>query len=339
MTKKTFPNLSPHAYQHPLDRTAILALGKVAGLDWVVRKFISTIGERRLRLFFLASAVRVEEDQFARVHRLYREACDILDVKHPPELFVAQNFVVNAAAIGVDKPFIVITSSLTDMMSDEELQCVLGHELGHVQCGHALYTTVLLLLLRMWFLFAGVPGGIYAVIAIQAALLEWSRKAELTADRAGLLVAQDPNVSYRVDMKLAGGKHAEEMNLDAFLRQAREYDGGGDMLDGVLKLGFLFRQTHPFPVLRVAELKQWAESDAFRAIMAGDYPQRGSEQERSWLEAVKDTADVYRKAANNTEDPFLASLRDLGGGAAAAGQGLYDFLRKVAGFPQPPKGD
>ncbi|MEL6341006.1 MAG: M48 family metallopeptidase, partial [Myxococcota bacterium] len=246
--KIRFPRISSRAFEHSLDRTALQALRGVKGFDWVVRTFMNAVGERRLRLFFLGSAVRVTEGQYARLHALFEEACAVLDLEEKPELFITNDFITNAAAIGVDKPFVILTSSLVDMMSDEEIQCVMGHELGHVLCGHALYTTLLMLLVRMWYLFVGVPGGLYAALAIRLALLEWSRKAEYSSDRAGLLVSQDLEVSHRVDMKLAGGRHADQMSVDEFEKQAQEYEAGGDLLDGVLKLMLVMNRTHPFPV-------------------------------------------------------------------------------------------
>lgn len=330
--KQFFDKISARAFEHPLDRTALGALQKVPGLDWVVRKFVSMVGERRLHLLFLASAVRVNERQFPKIHASFDEACRILDIDERPELFVSHHFVVNAAALGVDKPFIIVTSPIVEMMSETELQCVLGHELGHVMCGHALYTTTLLLLLRLWFLFMGVPGGIYAVLAISMALLEWSRKAELTADRAGLLVSQDPELSYRVDMKLAGGGQSDQMNVEEFHRQAQEYESGGDLLDGVLKLALLVGQTHPFPVLRVAELRRWVESGEYEKILAGDYPRRGDQDGYSWLENIKATAADYKDSFGSSEDPLVSTLRDLGSGATATGSELVDLFKRAIGL-------
>jgi Zn-dependent protease with chaperone function len=241
---------------------------------------------------------------------------------------VSQDFAVNAAAIGVDKPFIVVTSSLVDMMDDREIQTVLGHEIGHAMCGHALYTTLLILLLKMWYFLLGIPGGAYAAFAIMLGLLEWSRKAELTSDRAGLLVSQDLEVSHRVDMKLAGGRHAGEMSIEEFKQQAREYEAGGDLLDGVLKLVLVMGRSHPFPVLRVAELEKWVESGDYQRILDGNYPRRGSEEGDSWLDDIRDTASTYKESFEASKDPFMATLKDLGSGAAAAGTGLLDLLAR-----------
>src|SRR5262249_27877037 len=224
--------------------------------------------------------------------------------------------------------------SIVDSMSEDELQCVLGHELGHILCGHALYTTMLILLLRMWQFFLGIPGGIYAVIALTLALLEWSRKAELSADRAGLLVSQDPDVSLTVDMKLAGGRRSDEMSLEEFERQAAEYRSGGDLLDGMLKLMLIAPQTHPFPVLRVAELRQWIASGEYEKILGGEYEKRGAASTSPWLEQVKATAGSYKEAFRSSADPFLNAVRDLSGGAAAAGADVLDFIRRTLGMKE-----
>lgn len=327
--KKVLTQISPRAFEHPLDKSAIQTLQKVPGLDWVARKFIATIGDKRMRLYFLASAVRVNENQFSRVHALFVEACRVLDIEEPPELFVMQDFVVNAAAIGVDKPFIVLTSSLLEMLSDEELQAVIGHELGHVMCGHALYTTLLIIILKAWHFLLGIPGGSYAIWAILLGLMEWSRKAELTADRAGLLVSQDLEVSHRVDMKLAGGKFTDEMSIDEFKKQAQEYQAAGDVLDSVLKFQLLLVQSHPLPVLRVVELQNWVDSGEYQKILDGEYPQREDEPDNTWAEDVKETAQDYKKAYDDSQDPLVATLRDFTEGAAATGVEIFSFLRKT----------
>lgn len=326
--KKILTQISPRAFEHPLDRSAIQILQKVPGLDWVARKFIATIGDKRMRLYFLASAVRVNENQFARVHGLFLGACRVLDIEEPPELFVMQDFVVNAAAIGVDKPFIVLTSSLLETMSPEELQVVIAHELGHVMCGHALYTTLLIIILKAWHFMLGIPGGSYAVWAILLGLMEWSRKAELTADRAGLLVSQDLAISHRVDMKLAGGKFTDQMSVAEFQKQAEEYQAAGDVLDSVLKFQLLLVQSHPLPVLRVVELQKWVDSGEYQKILDGEYEKRGDEPANTWAEDVKTTAQDYRKAYDDSTDPLVTTLRDFTEGAAATGVEIFSFLRK-----------
>ena len=328
MTKVKFPEIDPKSFQHPLDSSATAALAKVPGIDWLLRRILMAFGEKRMRLLFLASAIRGDENQFGDLHASYKEACDILGIADPPELFVAQNPSVNAAAIGVDKPFIVANSSLTTMMTREEMQCVLAHELGHVMCGHALYTTSLIFLLRLWDVFLGIPGGAIALFGIRAALLEWSRKAELSADRAGLLVTQDLETAMRVDMKLAGGKQAGELPIEGILKQAEEYESGGDVVDGVLKMSMLMDTTHPFPVVRISELKKWHDQGQYQEILAGNYEKSSEPMNDSFISQIRSTIDQYRQEAGKTEDTLIAALRDLSSGAVATGSEILSFFNK-----------
>lgn len=330
--RRSFPGLSPRAYEHPSDRAALVALRKVPGFDFAVRKLFGFIGDRSLGLAFLASAVRVSEDQFPEVHAKYLEACSILDVSPPPELYVAQTPIVNAGAIGIDEPFIVINSGTLLLTDPDELQFILAHELGHVLSEHVLYKTMIRLMLRMTLIAMAVPLGGAALFAILAALLEWDRKSELSADRAGLLVVQDPDVAYRAHMKLAGGGQTQQMSVDAFLAQAEEYKGGGSVVDGVVKLLNLLGRTHPFPVLRLAELKGWVDGGDYARILDGDYPTRDADPEVSVLDELKRGGAAYADDFESSPDPLMGFVRDVRrevvGGAKNVATGARDFASR-----------
>src|SRR3712207_3105247 len=128
----------------------------------------------------------------------------------------------------MDRPFIVITTAAVEKLDDEELRALLGHEIGHVRSGHAVYKTMMTILTRWAASLSWLPVGAIALRAIIAAMFEWWRKAELSADRAGLLAGQDPAASLRLLMKLAGGGDLSQIDAAAFLEQAAEYEGGGD---------------------------------------------------------------------------------------------------------------
>src|SRR3954465_13186012 len=140
---------------------------------------------------------------------------------------------------------------------------MLGHELGHVRSGHAVYKTIMTIMTRWAASLSWLPVGAIALRAIIAAMYEWWRKAELSADRAGLLAGQDPAASLRLLMKLAGGGDLSQIDTTAFLEQANEYEGGGDIRDTIHKLGFTDWSTPPFPVARASELRKW--------VASGDY--------------------------------------------------------------------
>ncbi len=327
--KVKFPGISPRSWEHPADRAALAALRKVPGLDLLLQKLIGATTERSLRLVSLASAVRVTERQFPKVNILFNEACGILDAPQKPELFVSQSPFLNAGAIGVERPFIVLNSSLLDTLSEEELLAVMAHELGHCLSGHVLYKTVLQILLRLSIYAANIPLGGASILAIILALKEWDRKSELTADRAELLVTQDPNVSYSLLMKMAGGRQIAQMDFNEFFLQAAEYEQGGTVLDSVFKLLNLAGQSHPFPVLRLTELKTWVDSGAYGNIMSGDYIRRDGQEPTSVYEDLRTAANKYRDDFNNSKDPLAETLRNASAGVdnvKAKAKDLFDSI-------------
>jgi Zn-dependent protease with chaperone function len=342
--KVIFPNISPAAWEHPADHAALSALKAVPGLDMLLQKTIGATTERSLRLVALSSAVRVSERQFAKVHTLFREACTVLDVQKPPELFVSSSPFVNARAVGVDKPFIMLNSSLLDSLSDEELTAVIAHEIGHCMSGHLLYSTLLVLLTNFSMpVLASIPLGGAAIMAIRLALMEWYRKSELSCDRAALLVVQDPEICYRLQMKLAGGRHLAEMNINEFFQQAFEYEAGGTMVDGVHKVLNLLGETHPFPVLRLVELKKWVDSGEYARIVSGGYSKDGSAaraynaphyatpedvRKESVIDNIKAAARKYKEDIVNSKDPLVEKVSDVANAAATGAKTLAEQFRK-----------
>lgn len=292
--------IAPVAWEHPADRAALQSLRAVPGFDEVVRKIVGFFGERGIRLLFQANAVRVGPKQFPVLHTLLTEVSTTMDWPEVPELYVSQTPFVNAGAVGVDHPFIVLNSGAVAMLDHDEMRVLIGHELGHVMSGHSLYRTVLLLILELGFQNLPFLAGL-ALLPVKLALLEWYRKSELSADRAGLLASQDPRSSMRVFMKLAGGGNAAEMDLDAFLAQAKEYEDKGGALDTIYKILNTLGATHPFGTLRAAELQRWVEAGHYDRIVRGEYARRGTEQEQRPLGSdIGEAAAHYAREAKKT---------------------------------------
>ena len=200
-TRRRFPHMTSAAFEHPADRAALEALKKIPLLDIAFTKFLELGLERILRIQLMGSAIHVTPKQCSKVYKLFKEAADILDM-HEPDLFLMGNPTANAYTFGVERPFIVIQSGLVDMLTEEELMGVLGHELGHVKAGHVLYRSMAYFLAQLAKSFLGL--GQFASYGLAIAMYDWSRKAELTADRAELLVTQDVETCIRINMKLAG---------------------------------------------------------------------------------------------------------------------------------------
>lgn len=321
--------ISSRAWEHPADRGALTALRELKGFDEVLKAIAGLWNERAWRLQFLGGAIKVDHRQYPRVHRIYAEAAASLDVKELPELFVQNDRTLNAMAVGMRKPFIVVNTGMLELADDDELRCLLGHELGHVYSGHAVYRTMIIIITNLILRLAWFPIGVLALYGIIAALLEWWRKAELSADRAGLLACQDPAASLRLSMKLAGGGDLTEIDTTAFVEQAGEYERAGDLRDSVLKILLVAFRTHPMPVARAAEIRRWVDSGAYHRILAGDYPRREDDDSASMSEDVKEAAESYRQTFARSEDPLFKLLRRVGGGASDVGSWVGSGAGKV----------
>lgn len=307
--RRILTGISPIAWEHPADRAALNTLRKVPGFDLALRKVFGLFGERALRLAFKANAVRVTPKQYPWVHERLERACEVLDVDSPPEVYVSQTPVVNAGAVGMSDPFIVLNSSMLEILGPDEVEAVLGHEVGHILSGHVLYRTLLILLLNL-MIFRYTLAGL-AIRPILMALLEWYRKSELSSDRAGLLAVQDADAAMRSLMLLAGGMRGETLDLDEFVAQSEEYREGGDLLDSVYKVLNVLGQTHPFAVVRVAELRDWIESGAYERILAGEYQRRDEKDARPYREDLAEAMKGYKDAARELFDEVDAAVDRL----------------------------
>lgn len=325
--------ISSRAFEHPADRTALTALRSVPGFDQMLRAASGLLRERQYRLVYLSSSVRVGERQFADLHGLMGEIATTFDLAQQPELYVYNDPAPHATTLGVDRPFIAISSGLYDITDDEERRFVLAHEVGHAMSGHALYQSMLMHLLNLIGVFGWIPGGGLGLRALIAALREWQRKAELSGDRAGLLAVQDFQPALRTQMKLAGGAHLDRIDVDAFLEQAAEYESTGDLRDGVLKLLNTERQTHPFAVVRAAELKRWSQSEDYRAILAGEYPRREDDQTASFSETAREAARSYKRRIDESTDPLVGAVRNAGTTLGTAADSFVDWLNRKTTRP------
>ncbi|MEU4894713.1 M48 family metallopeptidase [Streptomyces sp. NPDC044780] len=323
-SRRRFPGISSRAYEHPADRSALVALRKLTGFDTVFKAMSGLLPERSLRLLYLSDSVRVSERQFAHLHDMLRDACYILDLERVPAMYVTQSPQPTAMCIGMDAPIIVISTGLVELLDEEEMRAVIGHEVGHALSGHSVYRTILLFLTNLALKVAWIPLGNVAVLALVTALREWFRKSELSADRAGLLVGQDLRASMRGLMKLAGGHHLHEMNVDAFLEQAEEYESSGDLRDSVLKIMNMLPRSHPFTTVRAAELKKWAATRDYQRLMDGHYPRRDEDKDTSVSESFRESANHYAESVRSSKDPLLAFVRDVAGGAGDLGSKLRD---------------
>jgi Zn-dependent protease with chaperone function len=315
--------ISPRAYQHPADRAATAPLAKVPYLDQVVRKLVALGYERALRAASLGSAVRLGQAQLPGIWVLHRQVFNALDMERVPDLYLTQFPLANAFTLGTDRPIVVLNSELVRILDDNGRRVVLAHEAAHVHSDHVLYRTALLILLllgrsaRLLPVLAGLP-----LLAIQLALLEWARAAELSCDRAAALVTRDPQAVCRALMVIAAGEAADDLNLDAFIAQGMDYSERGTGLERLTRLLQQLQVTHPMPVRRVRVLLDWVREGDFDRMVRGDYLRRG--EEPSVSEEAESAGVFYA-------DRIAGAFQTAGSSISDVGQQLGDWLKRTRG--------
>jgi Zn-dependent protease with chaperone function len=280
--RKIFPDIDPSALQHPLDRMATDQLKKLRGFDILMAKYIELGFERVNRILNNASNVKVGPKQIPILYDMLHEGCQILDMPEP-DLYLSQQPEVNAFTSGHTRPYIVLLAGLLEMMDEEEVMAVIAHELGHIKCGHVLYTMMvtnidmLIENTKQYFPLIGQYIGLGMQLAIESAFITWQRRAELTGDRAALLVMQDPRPCISMLAKLAGGtaKAIYALDPEEFINQARLYKEEGSK--GNVNRAYQFlanasKGSHPFAVERVHYLNEWIDSPEYDQILCGNYP-------------------------------------------------------------------
>lgn len=300
----TYPGISSEAFRHPLDQQAEQALRSVPGFDLVAKTFVEYLYERPQQVFLMGNNIKAGARQYSTLYGIFRECLKDLDIYPEPILYVSQSAVVNSYALGHEKPYIVVNTALMDLLTENELRTVIAHELGHIKCDHTILIQMAIWVMGAASLLGELTLGLGNIISsgLILAFYEWRRKAELSADRAALLVMDDLNPIMTSMMKMAGGsaKYGHECSINEFIAQADNYrDLDQDNLNQIYK--FLIYNggngtflSHPFPVERLHHLREWAKSKDYEEIKKGNYSH--SEKEGSVdVKSSEDEVELLRR--------------------------------------------
>ncbi len=262
--------LTADQFRHPLDRQATRRLKQLPGFDFVIRNLLGGVAEQFFYMENISSSILVSDRQLPWLHQCLLDACRVLDLE-VPQLYVRQHPVPNAYTMAMrgKQPFIMLHTALIDLLEPEEIQAVIAHELGHLKCEHGVYLTLANLLVLASNQLP-LPWGPVVTQGLQSQLMTWVQCAEFSCDRAALLATQDPKITMSVLMKLCGGspKLAAQLNLDAFIAQARDYDQASQTdLGAALKELQTDQLTHPLPVLRAREIDRWAGTPEYQNLV------------------------------------------------------------------------
>lgn len=265
--------LRPEEYEHPLDRKALNALEGTPGLDKLIRKINQYGIETTYKIQYTGSNIKVTSQVFPEVYEILESVCQTINLKQIPSLYIQEGVEINAFAIGSEKPIIVLNEGTIEKLTTKELTFIIGHEVGHIKSQHMVYSLLANLIFPLIGDLVGKATlGIGEVVTtpIQIALLSWSRKSEFSCDRAGLLACQDIEAAMTAFMKIAGAPRSHYHDLDpkTFINQAKEFEGfDEDKIDKIAKIVSVLGNTHPWTVMRCAELNNWIDSGAYQELL------------------------------------------------------------------------
>lgn len=260
--------MKPSDFIHPEDAAALRQMESLPGFAPLVRQILA-IGLENLQYGVnMASSIRLSEKQLPELYKHLPPICAFLNIPEP-EFYLQMSPVPNAWTYGDTRVYITITSGLVEMMSDEELDTVIAHECGHILCRHVLYHTV-----ADWISSGLATLGVLGKLAIpvQYALCYWSRKSELSADRAASIVTS-PEVVTSVMARLAGGPKnlTSQINMQEWASQADEYERiqNANLWSKTLQMAAIAGLDHPFSAVRVREILKWGESEQYQILKNG----------------------------------------------------------------------
>lgn len=261
-------NLDSRVYEHSFDRAALNALRNLPGFDTVTNFILNWAAVRWNLVAMQGSHFHVTRESCEELYKQIKEVAAILDVKDFPEIYTQWGYDVNGYTTGNnDKTMLVLNSGAVDLLTQPQLDYVVGHEMGHIKSGHVLYHLMAQLITSC---IGMIPLGEALLTPIQYSLAYWQRMSEFTADRAGLLACQDKDAAIECIIKMAGApqKYFEKLNKEAFLKQAEEFETKfGNVADSAIKTISIMQSTHPWTVYRAGELLKWIESGEYDRIL------------------------------------------------------------------------
>lgn len=319
---KILSGLGPHEYEHPFDRKALDSLQKIKGFDYLVRKYNEYISERVSRLVYTGSFIKVNQESFPDLYKVYLSACKILDLNYVPELYLIWGYDINAHAFGVERPSIALYSGCLEFLSQQELLWMIGHELGHIKSGHMLYHDMAHYLPKLSAQFGAATLGLSNILTsgLELGLFYWSRMSEFTADRSALLTCQQKDVSIKTLAKMAGlpRKFYSSYNYEMFLNQAKDFkDFDDSTLNIAAKIHLIRFQSHPWTVMRASELMKWLESGMFHKVLKRETRNEHSAVTR--LPSMLESRQVSNKIHNiaQKEKEVVEKIRPIIGEASS----------------------
>jgi len=155
------------------------------------------------------------------------------------------------------------------------------------------------------------------------------RAAELSCDRAAPLAVRDPRIVCRTLMVTAGAMPVDELNLDAFMTQAMEYESWDDPTDRVRRFFNEIGQSHTYAVRRVSEVMMWVQGGEYDRIVRGEY--RTRDQETDVREEAGGAMEFYAERFRTIFREPGDNITNLGSQMGGMAEQVADWVRKRGG--------
>lgn len=254
---------------HPEDRAALEQLESIPLFPECVKAFLKFFPERSVHGLNMAEKIRLGPRQLPEIYRFLPPTVEALGID-APEFYLEMNPVPNAYTMGDSQIAVTVTSGLLELMDEAEVHAVIAHECGHIACRHTLYRTMAQLLTRFGISILGPLAALAS--PVQIALTYWSRRSELSADRAGAFVMRSARPMMDAMIRLAGGPKSitGNVNFDLYMQQTQAYDQLLESSWDKLLQGFaILQRDHPLNAVRCRELKKWTDSEEFQRLLQG----------------------------------------------------------------------
>lgn len=267
MRRVVLSKLNPTKVVHPDDQAVISRMNKIPGFKTLLKNTVVKFSESLADVTYMGNGYDITANSNPRLHRQFMEDCKILGMKKTPQFSTAWGYFISSQSVGEKKRRILVTSGAVDLLESEELDFLLGHELGHILCGHIPYH---MLVEAMYMPLFTDNSGLGLVDVVRLPMLEWYRISHYTADRMGLLCCQDIDVALRTMIKMSGLPKECYDNIDvkAFIKQADEFAEVHDSaMDKIAKVVTIMSADSPWMVVRAKKLLDWYESGDYQAII------------------------------------------------------------------------
>ena len=260
-------------YEHPYDRKVLNMLNGKTGFTAATNAIMNLSYVKWQLVALKGGHFQVTPESCESLYALIKDVANTLDVSPIPEIYTEWKYDINGRTFGFgDDTLIVLNSGTVDLLTDEELRFVVGHEFGHIKSGHVIK--------HMMAQMLNIAVGTVPVIGnladpIKYLLLYWNRLSEFTADRAGLLACHDIDVALNEIIKVAGlpYKYFGNNVKESFLKQAESFSLDlNDITDQTVKMITIATSNHPWTVMRAAELIKWYESGEYQKVMDTNKP-------------------------------------------------------------------